>query len=213
MGGTVETMKYTKPLATVVLIAAAAGLGLSACSSNNPNATAPTVTPVGGSASSAAAPAAAEPSKSARGNFIKAIGEPAGMFDSETKEATVNFTINAITVDAACTAQFAQPAENGHFVVLDVTAETTPALGNATVKSFDVSPVSFKFITAAGTTFNGSLWTGPSFLCLDDAETFPSAGMGPAEKVAAKVVLDVPETTGTLVFRDLFGSASWEWNF
>ena len=135
------------------------------------------------------------------------------MFLQDTKEPTVNFTIDSIQPVTACSGSYPQPPQNGHFIVVSVTAETTEALNKAPVKSFDVSPASFKFIAANGTTFNGSLGTGPSFGCLANGEGFPIAGMGPAEKVSGKVVLDVPETTGTLVFRDLFGSAAWEWNF
>ena len=205
-------MKYTKSLAGLALVAAL-GLTLGACSANNPSATAPTVEPIGGSASAAAsAPASEGPAKSPRGNIIKKVGEPAGMFLKDTKEPTVNFTIDSIAPVTACSGSYPQPPQNGHFVVVGVTVETTEALSKAPVKTFDVSAYNFKFISKAGTTYNGNLG-GSAYSCLANGEGFPIAGMGPAEKVSGKVVLDVPETTGTLVFKDMFGSAGWEYNF
>jgi len=206
-------MKFSKSLATLALIAT---LGLTACSSNNPTASTPDVTPVGGNAASAApssAPASEGPAKSARGNIIKTVGQPAGMFDLKTKEPTVNFTITKITVDPPCTGSYPQPATNGHFVVVDVVAETTEALGKQTWPKFDISAHNFKFVSANGTTYNGSLSSGPSYGCLADSEAFPMTGMGPAEKVSGRIALDIPETTGVLVYKDQLNQLGWEWNF
>jgi hypothetical protein len=136
------------------------------------------------------------------------------MFNPENQKQTVNFTIDKITVDAPCTGPYPAPAENGHIVVLDVTAATTEEMGKLDYgKNFDMSSATFTFIGANGTTYNGSLGTMGSYSCLPDAEKFPMAGMGPAENVKAKVALDLPETTGTLVFKDLFSQAGWEYKF
>ena len=81
------------------------------------------------------------------------------------------------------------------------------------IKKFDISSASFKFIGSKGTTFNGNLGTMGSFSCLPDDQVFPQNGVGPAEKATGKVVLDLPEKSGVLVFKDLFGQASWEYKF
>ncbi len=128
----------------------------------------------------------------------------------------VNFTVNAITPDAPCAGPYVQPAENGHFVVLDVTIETLPELAdpNGGYSTFDMNASMFKFIGASGTTFNGNLGTASSFSCLPDEQLIPSGGVGPAEKVAGKVVLDVPETTGVLLFKShLSSGGGWEYSF
>lgn len=199
-----------KTLATLALVSAAA-LSLSACGGGSKSESAPVAPSVQGITPSAAA-TATEAAKSPRGNLMKKLGEPAGMTNKDNKQV-VNFTIDSITVDAPCTGKYAQPAKNGHFVTIGVTAETTPELATAPFPKFDVNSANFQFIGANGTTYNGNLGSAESYSCLNDAEGFPMAGMGPAEKVTAKVVVDVPEATGTLVFKPLGAMAGWEYKF
>jgi hypothetical protein len=204
-------MKYNKSLSSVALLAAL-GLSLSACGGSTQ--TAPTspnveaITPAPATTSSA--PAA---EKSARGNLIKKVGQPAGMFNPDNNKQTVNFTINSIKAGVPCTGPYPQPSENGHFVILSVTAATTEELGKESYPKFDINPSMFQFIGANGTTFNGNLGSAASYGCLPDEENFPMAGMGPAEKVKAKVVLDVPAKTGTLVFKPMGALSGWEYKF
>ena len=205
-------MKHNRILSTVALVAAL-GISLTACGGTaSSSATAPNVEALTPAAS--ATPAPTELKKSPRGNLIKEIGQPAGMAHPDSKAQTVNFTVDKITVDAPCTGPYPSPAENGHIVVVDVTAATTEELGKLDYGNrFDMSSATFTFIGASGTTYNGSLGTMAAYSCLPDAEEFPVAGMGPAENGKAKVALDVPEPTGTLVFKDLFGQAGWEYKF
>lgn len=194
------------------------GLSLSACGSSPAASTAaptaPTVEAVPASASPTPTPTASQPAKSLRGNLIKVAGQPAGQTDPDTKKLVVNFTINSITVDPPCTGPYSQPAEKGHFVILDASIETLPELAATSSPRFDLSPHTFKFVAANGTTYNGSLTSGPSYGCLPDAEILPINGVGPAEKVTGKIVLDVPDTTGILVFQpNGTGNGGWEWAF
>ena len=205
-------MTYTKSATTLALIGLL-GLSLSACGkSASDNPTAPSVEALNASPA-ASAPAEATGKKSTRGNLIKELKEPAGQTDQITKKQVVNFTIDAITVDAPCKGQYPQPAENGHFVTLAVTAETTPDLAESSYPKFDVSAHNFQFIGKSGTTYNGSLATTPTYMCQADDEKFPMNGMGPGEKVSAKVLVDVPETHGILVFKPLGALAGWEYKF
>lgn len=209
-------MKFTKSLVTLALISSAA-LGLTACGGSTSEAkpTAPNVEAINGTPAAAApAATATEAPKSERGNLIKKLKEPAGMSSSTgTGKQIVNFTIDSIKVDAPCTGAYPQPATNGHLAVVAITAQTTPELGKEAYKKFDVSASSFKFIAANGTTFNGNLGSMGSYSCLPDDQEFPMGGMGPAEKVTAKVVLDVPAAHGTLVFTPPFVEAGWEYKF
>lgn len=197
----------TLPVAALLL----AGCGGSPASSP----TAPTVEPIGGaSASPAAASAAAESPKSPRGNIVKQLGEGASITDTlhDNKEI-VNFTVNAI-VPVTCTEPYAQPAENGHLIVVDVAVETKPELADAIVNTYYLGAGDFKFVADNGTTFNGNLFTGATYGCLPAAEQFPSGGLGPAEKAAGKVVLDVPAPTGILVLKAPGSSTNgWEYKF
>lgn len=75
----------------------------------------------------------------------------------------------------------------------------------------------FKFVGANGTTFNGNLGTMGAHSCLPDSETIGAngGGIGPAEKVIGKLVLDAPEPTGTLVYKSYLtsGNGGWEYKF
>ncbi|WP_461189355.1 DUF4352 domain-containing protein [Arthrobacter sp. Z4-13] len=192
-------------------------LGLSACG-GSPSATTatPTVPSVEAVPSATPTPTAtaSQMARSPRGNLIKVAGQPAGQADPVTKKQTVSFTINSITVDPPCTGPFPRPAERGHFVILDASIETLPELAESSFPRFDLSPHTFKFVAANGTTYNGNLTSGPSYGCLPESEILPISGVGPAEKVTGKIVLDVPDTTGTLMFQpDGAGMGGWEWTF
>lgn len=200
-------MKLARSLSVFALVTTA-GLGLTACggaASSSP--TAPTADPV---TKQAIAPAS---DKTPRGNIPKKVGEGASVTDSlhDNKEV-VNFVVNSIT-PGKCTEPYAQPPKNGNIVIVDVTVETKPELNDAIMKTFSLSGYDFKFVSANGTTFNGDLG-GSGYGCLPDADTFPSAGMGPGEKITAKVVLDVPQPTGILVLKaPLSNTNGWEYNF
>lgn len=202
-----NTMKSVASLAAMVTL----GLTLSACggtASSSP--TAPSAEAV-----TSQPEAAKGPEKSARGNIVKKLGEGASITDSMTpgNPEVVNFTINSIT-PGACTEPYAQPPVNGNIFIVDVTVETKPELANAMMKSYSMSGYDFKYIAPNGTTFNGDLGTMATYGCLPDSATFPSAGMGPAEKITAKVVLDVPQPSGILVLKaPLSNTMGWEYTF
>jgi hypothetical protein len=214
MKGTTR-MKHVKYLSSLALIAAM-GVSLSACGGSTA-ATAPTSPSVESIAPAAVeTPKATEPKRSPRGNIIKTLNE-GGSITNEEGKTLASFAVSSISVDAPCTGPYPDPKgpENGHIVVLDVSIETTPELGAADSypTTFDLNPYSFKFVGANGTTFNGKLATGATFGCLPDEQVLSSSGVGPAEKVTGKVVLDIPETTGVLVFKPGFMNNGWEWNF
>jgi len=200
-------MTYTKSATTLALIGLL-GVSLSACGGTAASSpTAPTAQAV------TASPAAAESGKSPRGNIIKEVGQGAGITDpTHDNKEVVNFVVNSIK-PGKCTEQYAQAPKNGNIVIVDVTVETKPELADAIMSSYRMSGHDWKFVAANGTTFNGSLGTS-SFGCLPDAATFPSAGMGPGEKITAKVVLDVPQPHGILVLKEPFSNTNgWEYKF
>lgn len=209
-------MNTGKFLSSLALIAAL-GLSLTACGGSSSTATAPTSPSVESIAPSTVAPAEG-PKKSPRGNIIKTLNEPGSITTPDGKTAAT-FVVNSITVGAPCTGPYPSPTgpENGQIMVLDVTIETTPELGAEGMfpNSFDMNPYSFKFVGANGTTFNGNLATGATYGCLPDEQVLASGGVGPAEKVTGKVVLDVPEPTGVLVFKPgyISNAGGWEWSF
>lgn len=175
--------------------------------------TAPTVAPatsVQADAASPSASATAASAKSSRGNIIKTPGEGASVTDKD--KTVASFVVNSIKVDAACTNKYASKAENGHFVILDVSMETMPELAQSVNPQFGLAGYAWKAIAANGTTFNGDVFTAAAYMCLDDAERFPSA-LGPDEKATGKIVLDVPTATGVLVHQQGFMPTGWEWAY
>lgn len=186
---------------TAVLAALLMLAPLAACSA--PEAKAPNVTPAKKSE-----PEKQEPQRSERGNLIKTVGEPAGYTEAaDQEENVVNFQVNALTFDPACTGQFAadHPAENGHLLQIDMEVATTPDLSIP----FYGGPGSWKWIDPNGVTANGFLGTAAAFACFESSEMLPDQ-IGPGEKAAGKVLIDVPTTEGTLVFTQ-GGGTGWEW--
>jgi hypothetical protein len=110
------------------------------------------------------------------------------------------FAVNSIA-PIVCTSDMANyyKPENGNLIALDLVAETTPELAKDSNPTFTLSGYDFKYIAENGTTFNGSLSSAATFGCIDDSLIFPSRGMGPNEKVSAKLILDLPAGHGTLV--------------
>lgn len=192
----------------VTALALASSL-LVGCGASQSSPAAPSVEPA---ASSNSAPTATQPAseKSSRGNLIKVPGQGASVTDKEKTVAT--FVINSIQLDPACTSQYAQPSENGHFVALEVSMETMPELAESVNPQFGLAGYGWKAIAENGTTFNGDIFTAGAYMCLDDAEKFPSA-LGPAEKATGKIILDVPTATGVLVHKQGFMAAGWEWAY
>lgn len=150
-------------------------------------------------------------SKSVRGNLIMHVGDTGTISAGDVGKVTTKFTVNAITV-GACNQQYSEASKNGQIVFVDLTAETTPELAQSSYPKFTLSGYDFKFIADNGTTFNGDLGTVATYSCLPDTQVFPSAGMGPAEKVTAKVVLDLPAAHGTLVMKSGL-SGGFEYKF
>lgn len=150
---------------------------------------------------------------SPRGNLVKEIGEAAGIIDGNG-ELLVNFVINSISPDVLCTEEPAEPAENGVFIAVDVSVQTSPAMAapDALLPSFDMSPSLFRTISPEGISSNASPDTFAAFLCLDDTALLPGS-IGPGESARGIVLLDVEYPAGTLIFEDFYTDSAWEWNY
>lgn len=211
---------------------AVSALLLAGCSTETNSPAAPTVEPAAPASSEAAEEATTEASessgsstpeptaeattatpeaaKSTRGNLIKQIGEGAGLTD-EGKQV-VTFVVNSIAVDVPCTGDYVQPVENGHILVLDVSVVTEPAFAETLNPTFMMNPYDFTEIAPNGTTSNADLGTAATYGCLPDAEVLPQT-IGPGENVTGKLVLDVTNPNGTLVFKYAGAPAGWEWTY
>lgn len=211
-------MKHTKALSAIAI---AAALALSACGSSNdaakpgetkgPDAapvTAPSSAPV---VKSTPTPAPDSVKKSPRGNLMMEGGDIGTISAGSVGKVTTKFTVNAIQ-PVACNQEYSHAAENGNIIAVDMVVETTPELAQSTYPKYTLSGYDFKYIADNGTTFNGNLSTIATYSCIPDSEVFPSAGMGPAEKITAKVLLDVPAPHGILVLKSGI-SGGFEYKF
>jgi hypothetical protein len=205
---------------SLAVLALTATFGLAACGSSTDSqqagatesanaVTPPSAEPVVKETAPAPTPTSDE-KRSDRGNLIMTAGDTGIIKDGITEDVHAKFTVHSIK-PAVCNGPYPQAPVNGNVLALDVTVETTKELGKSSYPKFDLSAHDFKFIGANGTTFNGSLSTAGAYMCLADAENFPSDGLGPAEKVRAKIVVDVPAPKGILVLQE--GLSGFEYKF
>lgn len=90
------------------------------------------------------------------------------------------------------------PAQNGTFVTVEMTVETSAKLAEEINPLFLLGEGVGKAIAPDGTTSNAQLATGAALSCFDKAEVLPSM-IGPGEKATGEVVLDVEDSRGILV--------------
>lgn len=148
-----------------------------------------------------------------RGNIEATVGEEISVTGYDSDEEVYKLKVTGIEPAFQCTEPYAQPAENGNFVKVDLEAQTSSkeALDNSYYSSgIHISSGSFKYIDNNGTTFGGYLSTGSSFSCNPSSENFPDS-LGPAQKSAGSVILDVPNLDGVIVYEDQLANVSVEY--
>ncbi|WP_116452299.1 hypothetical protein [Blastococcus litoris] len=134
-----------------------------------------------------------------------ALGE---RYEHTAADGTVDFTITLVSVEAdiACAAGTVA-AENGHLLGLHVeVADPTPA---AEAEAPSPSAADFRFV-GADDVVTADVDTAASAGCLENG--WPDGRPGPDTPAAGTVVLDVPATTGTLVYRPADWTAGIRWN-
>lgn len=193
----------TRAGAAVILLVALLATGCSAEPTSQP---APTIAEAGGTSTPSPSPTVEAPATSDRGNLVKAVGDSFGLSGPDGA-SVATFVVTAINVDPTCPAEFAEPSEYGHLVRLDIEGETTAELPG----DLFFAGGTWTAIAENGTTFNGDPWSYASVSCLTDAERFPSM-VGPGERVAGAVILDVPTAHGIIVWEPEPG-LSWEWTY
>jgi hypothetical protein len=127
-----------------------------------------------------------------------------------TGATAFSITVDSLVADATCTAPGKLPTQNGHLVGvgLRVTAGDAPADGAMPV----FHPADFQFLDAHGAPVRG-VHTDSAAACFGAADDFPSVHLGPDQKATGTIVLDVPESTGTVAYRPSSGITSLLWKF
>lgn len=163
-----------------------------------------------------AAPTSTQPTvkMSDRGNVVKKVGEVGGVVHERgdtLDEAWITFTVDDIEVGGECSSGFADPPANGKYLVVSISAATTSDWP-ADMEGFPVTFGSgeWSVVGPDGLTLNDV--EGNAYTCLRDAEMIPD--IGPGEKVAGEVALDVSVESGVLIYKPGWAlGTGWEWEF
>ena len=142
-----------------------------------------------------------------RGDLIQTVGEPGGVTDDDG-EWTVDFTVTSAAV-GECSSPYAEPASNGHYLVLSYDVNTHPGL-DTTYGGFSLNPYGFVAFDSDGKRVNDPV--GNSSSCLESAERLPLE-IGPSESASGKIAFDVPTETGTIVYRPAGAQSGWSWSY
>jgi hypothetical protein len=147
----------------------------------------------------------------ARGNAVRAFGENLSVVDGVTGAVVFAVTIQSVSPDLACTDPASTPAANGHLIAVQVRVTTGSNLsavgGSPTVRAPD-----FRFLGPDGVTLTQA-GTPSADSCLPDADSFPTGPLAAGQQFTGTVVLDVPATTGTIVFAPAFLTIGGEWAY
>ena len=160
--------------------------------------------------STAASSSGAGAATNDRGNIEVAVGDE-GVLESEDGTALLTFAIDGITPDVPCTEEYADPAENGHLTAVQMRVSTN-AVSPDDLSYLAVSSYDFSFIGADGITVS-TVDSFATYSCLADSTLFPSDSLRPASQYAGIVLLDLPATSGTLIWSPTTfssNSAGWE---
>jgi hypothetical protein len=178
---------------------AVAGLSLTACGDTKTDGSASQLTlPPTASATNSSTAASASPATNSRGNLVKTLGQEAGIGGDDGNNL-ITFAVDSIP-------------ENGHLVQVQMRITTSSNLDQS---SYDtVGSNDFKFIGSDGTT-KGDLGTMAAFDCYkSDNGMMTQDALGPGQSYSGYILVDVQETTGTLIFQPSWGQqGGWEYTF
>jgi hypothetical protein len=149
-----------------------------------------------------------------RGNLVLALGQEGGV-QNEAGTQLLTFAVDAITVDPPCTAdwqEYGTPLAPGHHLVaVQLRVATSPAVTEDDYLS--LSAYDFNFIGADGITVD-EVSSAATYGCLEDGQEFTTDTLGPGQKYAGAVVLDLPAAGGSLVLKPYWGqTGGWEYTF
>jgi hypothetical protein len=153
------------------------------------------------------------PPSNERGNLVKGIGELAGVGGLERGVHTAVWSIDGIETGIDCTEPYQSAEPEGHLTTVDLNLSTGPDWDEYTGGYGYVSPSYFTFIDSKGVT-HSDLETIATYSCLPESQTFNDGSLGAGQNFTGKIILDLPDTEGTLVFTpswDIYNTSGWEY--
>ncbi|MFD2093441.1 hypothetical protein [Blastococcus deserti] len=122
-----------------------------------------------------------------------------------------SIALDRVAADPSCSGTAVPPPGHGHLVALHVRVlvAPAPAAGGATPA---VTAGDFRYLGADGSSVP-DVATPAAAACLTEAERWPNGGPGPETPATGTVVLDVPATTGTIVYRPAAWPTGLRWRF
>ncbi|MGC4991932.1 hypothetical protein [Nocardia salmonicida] len=149
--------------------------------------------------------------KSPRGNLIKTVGTPSAI-GGGTDPDLMYWTVTNITVDEPCSRHYADKASRGHFVALDIEAETTAAYDGRGISGFHPGN-DWSLVDGSGVTLPSAASVA-GYTCHEP--NWP-VEMQPSSKYKFRLTFDSPTTSGILVFTPSGAGPTkyggWEWAF
>ena len=145
-----------------------------------------------------------------RGNAVLPFGEELSVFDDVTGAVALAVAVDDVSFDVACSDPASTPATNGHLMAVQVriaTGSDLSAVGGEPV----VRAADFRFLGADGVPSAADTPSAGS--CLPGAESLPPGPVAAGQELTGTVVLDVPATTGTIVFAPDYLAAGAEWAY
>lgn len=164
------------------------------------------------STSSTAPGAGTEPDVNERGNVAVQFGEEAAIRASSDPEAPpmLTLTIEEVLVDPPCDDESEVEAENGHYLAFRMRAVASADFDPRVATP--IADYDFSVLGADGATFDPVTPAGRA--CFGPPRQIQNARIGPGNEYAGWMVLDVPVTSGSLVYAPGGdGPDQWEWQF
>lgn len=145
-----------------------------------------------------------------RGAIPMKTGQKATIVDAANGKELANWTVNKITPDIKCTQKDAAKSKNGHLIALDLTVQTEHPFKNPV--TFDIySETSWSYLNADGTMSEADLYSNATSDCLSSSTSLHPLQRD--QKEQGIVVLDVPNTDGSLVYNIMAESGPDKWEY
>lgn len=157
-------------------------------------------------------PAGSPGETSDRGHIIIGAGDTFEV-TGDNGDPIAEVTLTGISFDGECSSGFAEDAENGEFLFIEVEVKTLPALAEQEyLDDFSLSEYDMIALDSDGKRANDI--SGTSYTCLDSKDQLPYA-LGSGEIGTGSIVLDVPYDAGVVVYEPYYGTTdeSFEFNF